>query len=184
MATTAHKIEYKPPSGIDNFWGIVGSALIFLWLSAVAVYAILPFMWIFSTSLRTADTSFNLPPSFLPQAWEWENWYQVIVSPRINFPLFFVNSLKIATSVSVLQMLLSSLAAFSFARLRFKGRDTLFFIFLATLMVPAQVTVVARFIIIKELGMMDTHWALILPAASGAYGVFLLRQFFKTLPID
>jgi multiple sugar transport system permease protein len=163
-------------------WTYIGGFLIFAWLTFMAAYAVMPFLWIFATSLRTADTAFNLPPAFFPQTWEWENWYNVLTSTRVNFPRFFINSLKIALSVTTFQLLTCSLAAFAFARLRFRGKSLLFAAFLATMMVPAQVTLVPRFIIVKSLGLIDTHWALILPAASGAYGVFLLRQFFMTLP--
>ncbi|MCD6291407.1 MAG: carbohydrate ABC transporter permease [Anaerolineae bacterium] len=162
----------------------VGEAVVWALLIAMAVIEIAPIMWMFSTSLRNPGESFELPPDFLPTAWRWDNYLAVIRSEKIDFPLFFWNSLKIALIVTASQLLTCSLAAFAFARLRFAGRDTLFFLFLASMMVPAQVTTVPVFIIIRSLHLMDTHWALILPGMTSAFGVFLLRQFFLTLPED
>jgi multiple sugar transport system permease protein len=163
-------------------WYYVGQAVIYLWLTFMAVYAIMPIMWMFSTSLRLPARSFELPPSFFPTEWRWSNWWDVFTSDLINYPLFFLNSLKVATLITASQLLLASMAAFAFARLRFPGRQAIFMVFLATMMVPAQVTIVPRFILIRNLQLIDTHWAMILPAMVGAYGVFLLRQFFMTLP--
>jgi multiple sugar transport system permease protein len=157
---------------------------LYLWLTFMAVYAVMPIMWMFSTSLRLPADSFALPPSFFPTSWKWSNWYEVLTSDLIDYPLFFFNSLKIATLVTVSQLLLGSMAAFSFARLRFPGKQIIFTMFLATMMVPAQVTIVPRFILVRTLGLVDTHWAIILQGLVGAYGIFLLRQFFMTLPSE
>jgi len=157
---------------------------IWLFLICVAAIEVAPIMWMFSTSLRNPAESFELPPDFLPTAWRWDNYLAVISSERINFPLFFWNSLKLAMVTTGSQLLTCSLAAFAFARLRFPGRDILFFLFLASMMVPAQVTTVPVFILIRTLRLMDTHWALILPGMTSAFGVFLLRQFFLTLPTE
>ncbi|NOZ27244.1 MAG: carbohydrate ABC transporter permease [Chloroflexi bacterium] len=161
-----------------------GETIIWALLIAMAIIEIAPIMWMFSTSLRNPGESFELPPDFLPTAWRWDNYLAVIRSEKINFPLFFWNSLKIALIVTGSQLFTCALAAFAFARLRFPGRDTLFFLFLASMMVPAQVTTVPVFILIRSLHLMDTHWALILPSMTSAFGVFLLRQFFLTLPED
>jgi multiple sugar transport system permease protein len=106
----------------------------------------------------------------------------VFQSPQIDFLLFFWNSVKIAVVTTSMQLLTCSMAAFSFARLRFPGRDTLFFVFLATMMVPGTVIMIPTFILMRSLSLLDTHWALILPAITSAFGVFLLRQQFMTLP--
>jgi len=183
-APTADKSAVRRPS--HRRWRNLGSApeeaVVWLFLIVMAVVEVAPIMWMFSTSLRNPAQSFELPPDFLPTAWRWDNYLAVIKSPKINFLLFFVNSLKIAILVTAGQLFTCSLAGFSFARLRFPGRDALFFLFLASMMVPAQVTTVPVFILIRYLHLMDTHWALILPAATSAFGVFLMRQFFMTLP--
>jgi multiple sugar transport system permease protein len=148
----------------------------------MAIVEFAPISWIFATSLRNPADSFNLPPDFWPTAFHWENYVAVITSPKINFLGFFWNSLKIALSVTALQLITCSMAGFSFARLRYPGRDFLFFLFLSSLMVPATVIMIPTFILIRQLDLIDTHWALILPAMTSAFGVFLMRQAFMTIP--
>jgi multiple sugar transport system permease protein len=163
-------------------WFYLGEALIWAFLIAMAIVEFAPVSWIFSTSLRNPSESFNLPPDFWPTAFHWENYWAVITSPELNFLGFFWNSLKIALIVTGVQLLTCSMAGFAFARLRFPGRDFLFFLFLSSLMVPATVILIPTFILIKTLGLIDTHWALILPATTSAFGVFLMRQAFMTIP--
>jgi multiple sugar transport system permease protein len=162
----------------------VSDGIVWLLLAMVAIVEILPIMWMFSTSLRLPADSYELPPDFLPTAWRWENYMSVLNSAQINFPVFFLNSLKIALLVTGAQLLTCSMAAFAFARLRFRGRDVLFFMFLASMMVPGQVTTIPLFILVRRFGLIDTHAALILPALTSAFGIFLLRQFFMTLPSE
>jgi multiple sugar transport system permease protein len=140
----------------------------------------LPFAWMFSTSWRLARDSFSLPPQWLPTDWRIENYREVL--ENIPFIAFVVNSLKVATLITVGQLVTCSMAAYAFARLRFPGRDALFLVFLSQLMVPQQVTIIPVFILIRVLGLLDTHWALIIPALVSAFGTFLLRQFFLTIP--
>jgi multiple sugar transport system permease protein len=163
-------------------WWYLGEAVIWTFLIGMALFEFAPISWIFATSLRDPADSFNLPPSFWPTAFHWENYVAVVRSEKIQFLGFFWNSLKIALIITGLQLLTCSMAAFAFARLRFPGRDLLFFGFLSSLMVPATVTLIPTFILIRLLGLMDSHWALILPATTSAFGVFLLRQQFMTLP--
>ena len=165
-------------------WFYASGGVVFLLLFFMAALEMLPIMWMFSTSLRPPFESFNLPPDFFPTGWRWENYLAVLRSESINYPLFFLNSLKIASVTTGAQLLFCSMAAFAFARLRFRGRDALFFLFLASMMVPGQVTLIPLFIIIRNLGLIDSHWALILPVLSSAFGVFLLRQYFLTLPSE
>jgi multiple sugar transport system permease protein len=160
----------------------LGEFLLWALLIGMAIVEIAPISWMFATSLRHPADSFNLPPDFWPTAFEWQNYVAVINSPQIAFLRFFWNSLKIALISTGAQLLTCSMAAFAFARLRFPGRDTLFFLFLASLMVPGTVIVVPTFILMRYLQLMDSHWALILPSVTSAFGVFLLRQHFMSLP--
>jgi multiple sugar transport system permease protein len=160
----------------------LGEAIIWLLMFTIAFYEILPIMWMFSTALRPLGESYELPPSFFPTKWNFDSYISVLNSPQINYPLFFLNSIKIAVVVTVGVLLTCSLAGFSFARLRYKGRDGMFFLFLASMMVPAQVYVIPLFIIIRRLGLIDSHWAIMLPAMTSGLGVFLMRQYFLTLP--
>jgi len=183
MATTT--LKPTPPSSVQSsrsLWFYVGEALIWFFLITMAIIEFAPISWIFATSLRNPADSFRLPPDFWPTAFHWQNYVAVINSPQINFLRFFWNSFKIAALVTAAQLITCSMAAFSFARLRYPGRDFIFFAFLSSLMVPATVIIIPTFILIRSLGLMDTHLALILPTTTSAFGVFLLRQQFMTLP--
>lgn len=148
-----------------------------------AIFMALPFLWMFSTSLRPVGESFTLPPAWLPTEWHVEN-YAAVFDSSVPFLAFAYNSLKVTFFVTLGQLISCSMAGFAFARLRFPGRDLLFILLLASLMVPGQVTIIPVFIIMRSLGLVDSHWALILPGLTSAFGVFLLRQYFLTLPQD
>jgi len=163
-------------------WDYIGNALLWIPLVVMALVEFLPVSWLFSNSLRAPTQAYKLPPSFLPTDFQWINYYNVIHSPNIKFLLFFVNSLKIGGIVTLVTIITCSMAAFAFARLRFPGRTTLFFMFLATMMVPGTVILIPTFIIMRVLGLLDTHWALILPGLTSAFGIFMLRQQFMSIP--
>ena len=143
---------------------------------------LLPFIWMLSTSLKTPADTFAYPPVWIPSQIVWGNYTKAVsVMP---FGRFYLNSLFVTVSVTVLQILTSSLAAFAFARLRFRGRNMLFLLYLATLMIPFQVTMIPNFILVRLLGWYDTYQALILPPAFSAFSTFLLRQYFMGIPLD
>jgi multiple sugar transport system permease protein len=123
---------------------------------------------------------FVFPPKFVGAAVHWENYLRI--SDRFPFEVYFLNSLKITVIVVIAQLITSSMAGFVFARLRFRFRDLLFGLYLATMMIPGQVTMIPNFIVMRFYGLVDTHWSLILPALVSAFGTFLLRQFFLTVP--
>ncbi|MFO7167794.1 MAG: carbohydrate ABC transporter permease [Chloroflexota bacterium] len=148
-----------------------------------AIFMAMPFVWMFATSLRPMNESFKLPPAWLPTEWHWEN-YAAVFQSSVPFLAFGLNSVKVTFFVTLGQLITCSMAGFAFARLRFPGRDLLFIVLLASLMVPGQVTIIPVFIIMRHLGLVDSHWALILPGLTSAFGVFLLRQFFLTMPQD
>ncbi|HJZ49064.1 MAG TPA: carbohydrate ABC transporter permease [Roseiflexaceae bacterium] len=157
------------------------AAIVLLGLGAIVM--ILPFLWMFSTSLRPAAESYKLPPAWLPTDWRFEN-YAAVFSSSVPIVAFALNSIKVTFFVTLGQLITCSMAGFAFARLRFPGRNLLFVLLLASLMVPGQVTIIPIFIIMRRLGLVDSHLALILPGLTSAFGVFLLRQFFLTLPQD
>jgi multiple sugar transport system permease protein len=162
---------------------LAGRALLYLLLTAVAIVMIAPFVWMLVTSLTPASELYRYPPS-LPDSVAPENYTEVF--GRFPFGRFTVNSLTIAVLATVGTLASASLAAYAFARMEFRGRRVLYWIVLATMMVPFQVTMVPIFFVIKTLGWIDSHAALIVPSyfgfGMGAFGVFLLRQFFATVP--
>lgn len=181
-ATSSTIVQGQAEKGGRRLLFLIGEILLWGLLIGVALIEIAPITWMISTSLRDPKNSFDLPPDFLPTAFHWENYQAVILSPDIDFLRFFWNSLKIALLVTGAQIITCSMAGFAFGRLRFRGRDFLFGLFLASLMVPGTVTLIPSFILVRELNLMDTHWALILPGITSAFGVFLLRQHFMSLP--
>ena len=151
-------------------------------LAALSLLMVFPFVWMVSTSLKTPATAFLLPPQLWPSEWRWENYRQVLFHPTVPILLFFANSIKIAGLITLGQLVTCTLAAYAFARLNFPGRDVLFIVLLTALMVPAQITIIPVFIEMRALSLIDTHWALILPSITSIFGVFLLRQYFMTIP--
>ncbi|MBE0699548.1 MAG: carbohydrate ABC transporter permease [Anaerolineaceae bacterium] len=160
----------------------IGSIVAWVLLITMGIIEFAPISWLFSNSLRDPKVAYQLPPSFWPTDFQWINYWNVINSPNIKFMLFFLNSVKIAAIVTLATLLTCSLASFAFARLRFPGKNTLFFMFLATMMIPGTVVLIPTFIIISRFGLLDDHLALILPGLTSAFGIFLLRQQFMSLP--
>jgi multiple sugar transport system permease protein len=148
-----------------------------------AILMALPFLWMFSTSLRPSAESYKLPPAWLPTEWHFENYVAVFQS-SVPILAFGFNSVKVTFSVTFGQLITCSMAGFAFGRLRFPFRDLLFILLLASLMVPGQVTIIPVFLIMRNLGLIDNHLSIILPFLTSAFGVFLMRQFFLTLPQD
>jgi multiple sugar transport system permease protein len=156
--------------------------LLHLLLSGIALTMLFPFFWTVSASLKDNQAVLATPPSLWPSPIEWGNYSAVFQALPLG--RFFVNSLIVAGATTFFQLLTCSMAAYAFARIRFRGRDGLFLIYLITLMVPAQVTMVPLFILMRVLGLVNSYPGLILPGVTSAFGVFLLRQFFLTIPRD
>lgn len=142
---------------------------------------ILPFLWMISAAFKPEVDIFSFPIKWIPENPTLDN-VKAIFSQKYNFALYYFNSFKIATIVTVIQLFTCSFAAYAFSKINFPGRDKIFLCYLGTLMVPFQVTMIPLFIIMKNLRLIDTHYSLILMSAFSAYGVFLLRQFYLGIP--
>ncbi|MGW4474491.1 carbohydrate ABC transporter permease [Nonomuraea sp. NPDC004354] len=140
---------------------------------------ITPFVWQLVVSLQTVTESMRVPPRPVP-SWQWHNFADVFRTVPLGRQ--FLNTVIVTAAVTAGQLLLCSLAAFAFARLEFPGRGPIFMLFLAVLMVPGELFLLPRYEIMQGLGWLNTLQALIAPGVFGAFGTFLLRQFFKTLP--
>jgi multiple sugar transport system permease protein len=159
-----------------------GTWALHLLLLALAVIMFVPFYWMLVNSLLPRGDAFSLPPIWFPETITLNNYREVF--ELIPFGRLIFNSLKLTAIITVGAVTTSILAAYAFARLTFPGRDVLFIIMLSALMVPQQVTVIPTFILIKNLGLLDTHEAIYLPGLINVFGTFLLRQFFLTIPRD
>jgi multiple sugar transport system permease protein len=149
----------------------------------LALLFLMPFAWMIVSSLKREIDVFRLPVRWIPDPLTWQNYEKVWTGPH---PLtrYIGNSLIVAGARVAGELVTASLAAYAFARLRFRGRDTLFFLYVGTLIIPYQMLLVPRFMLYRELHIYDTLWALILPGMFTAFGTFLLRQFFLTIPQD
>lgn len=152
-----------------------------IWLSGVLM--VLPFLWMLSTSLKSQGEAMIYPPQWIPNPILWSNYVDVVQS--FPFATFAFNSMKIALIGTLGQLISTSLAAYAFARMRFSGSNVLFVTLLATLMIPGHVTMIPTFILFNALGWVNSHYPLMVPAwFGGAFGTFLIRQFFHTIPKD
>ena len=155
----------------------------------IALYAVLivdaatmfvPFLWMISTSLKENQFVLSMPPEFFPAAPTLESYQQLL--ELLPFGRMMVNSFIVAISVTIGQIISGSMAAYVFARMEFRGRDVIFLAYLATLMIPSQVTIVPLFILMRYLGWINTYQGIISPMVFTAFGTFLLRQSFLTIP--
>lgn len=152
-----------------------------LFLIILAILTLMPFLWVVSTSLRTPAQSFTVPPEWIPVDMDFSNYTTVFT--EIPFWNQLLNSFVITIAVVVGQLATASLAGYAFARLKFRGRTVLFWLVLATMMIPGQATIIPVFIIISRvLRINDTLAALIVPGLATAFGTFLLRQYFMAIP--
>ena len=164
---------------------IVKLGVLYAFLAAGGITMILPFLWMVSTSLKSYNSVFIFNPAaiqWIPNPIYWKNY--IDVWKVVPFARFYINSVFVCTLVTFGQVATSALAAYAFARLKFPGRDKLFFAYLATMMIPGSVTLIPVFTMMSAFGWIDSYKALIIPAIFSAYGTFLLRQFFMTLPRD
>lgn len=151
-------------------------------LFPVAILMIVPMVWMVITSLETLNETRHFPPILVPSGVRWQNYTDVL--QRAPFARWFLNTLVVTVVVVAGNLLFCSLAGYAFARIKFFGRDVVFILVLATLMIPFQVIMIPTFLIVRKLGLIDTLGALIVPNLAGAFGIFLLRQFFRSLPIE
>ena len=152
-------------------------------MGIISITMLLPFVWMLSASFKPDNQIFNVPIEWIPKTFTTANYSKVWLSD-VPFMKFFTNSLFV-TGLSVLgEVVTSALAAYAFAKIKFKGREIIFWVYVATLIFPGQMMLIPRFVLFRLIGLYNTHWALILPGMFTAFGTFMLRQFFMTIPED
>jgi multiple sugar transport system permease protein len=149
-------------------------------LVAGAATMVVPFLWMLSTSLKELPDVFRWPPEIIPRPPHWNNYAQVFT--LVPFARYYLNTVFVSACRVAGVVLTSAMAGFAFARLRFWGRDALFFLYLGTMMIPGHVTMIPNFILMRLLGWIDTYRALIVPQIFSPFGTFLMRQYFLSLP--
>lgn len=156
--------------------------ILFLFLCIASLLTILPFIWMISTSFKKPDAIFVLPPQWIPKQPVLENFR--ILFEEVNFFRHFVNSVVLATASTLVSLFVNSMAGYAFAKYQFRGREKVFNLLLATMMVPAQVTMIPVFLLLKKIGLLDTYWGIIIPGSASVFAIFLMRQFMVAIPND
>lgn len=158
----------------------IGGVLSHVGLTAIGLAFLFPFFWMVSNALRRDDEVLAVPPRLFPSAVQWQNLADAWV--HLPFGRFFLNSTLVAGGVTLIVLVVSTFAAYAFARLRFPGRDGILIAYLGTLMVPQAMLVIPLFLMMSKIGWVNTYQAMILPMAFSSFGAFLLRQFFLSIP--
>jgi multiple sugar transport system permease protein len=160
-------------------------ALLYAVIAVLGFAFIFPFLWMIVSSFKLNKDVLAIPIQFFPPTWNWMSYVNVFTKfPDFNFPRFILNSFIVTTLAVLFCLFLSATAGYGFAKYRFKGRGVLFMIVLATIMISFEAIVVPLFILVRRLGLQNTYWGLIIPESLTAFGVFMMRQFFFSLPND
>ena len=163
---------------IATLGGVLGAVILVI----AAVFALGPLLWTVTTSLRTPAESFSNPPQWIPLSWDFSNYAAVF--QQIPIGQFFLTSVVVTLLIVVGQTITCTLSGYAFAMIRFPGKDVVFGLFLATMMVPIQTIIIPVFLILKTLGLTGSIASLIVPALGSAFGTFLMRQYFKQMPLE
>lgn len=166
-----------------RFNDLVHDIVVYSLLIALSIVFIFPFYWMVATALKAERFVFDWPPQWIPDPVMWSNFKEALSNPQLPFPLFFRNTMILEIGIILGRLISCTLIAYGFARLEAPGKNVLFAILLATLMLPAAVTQIPRFLLFNRIGWVNTFLPLIVPSWFGeAYAIFLMRQFFMTIP--
>ena len=160
--------------------GVARTALLHGVLGGAAVVTLLPLLWMVSASFMPTGEATALPPRLFPSAVTFEH-YRVLFT-RLSLARYAVNSALLAVSVTLISLLLNSMAGYAFAKFRFGGRDRIFQTLLAALVIPGQVAMLPLFLMLKEMGVINTYWGVIIPGMASVFGIFLMRQYALSIP--
>lgn len=156
------------------------SLLLHAVLALAALLTLLPLLWMLGVSLMPASAATRLPPPLWPNPITLEHYRALFT--RLNLARYLFNSAVLATSITLISLFLNSMAGYAFAKFRFVGRDRVFQVLLAALVIPAQVTLLPLFLMLKSLGFINTYWGVIVPGMTSVFGIFLIRQFALSIP--
>lgn len=164
----------------ENVWAIVKTVI----LGLISLAFLLPLAWMITSSLKNTNEVFSVNWKWFPEIWRWDNYATVWTDPDVSMLNAYLNTGFITVISTAMQLVIASLAAYAFAKINFKGKGVVFAMFLATMMMPTEVTIVPRFILFKTVGLYNNLWAIILPHFFNATSIFMLRQFYMGLPDD
>ena len=175
MATQITKSHQK-----KQVAGSLKQALLILVLAILALITLVPFFWMISSSFKTNNDVYTVPIQWIPKEFHPENYS--LIWERIPLATFFKNTVFLSVLITLIQLLTSSFAAYGFSKMHFKGRDVLFLAYIGTIAVPWQSYMIPQFIMMRKLGLTDTLWSLVLLQSFSAFGVFLLKQYYGSIP--
>lgn len=153
-------------------------------LALIALAFLLPLVWMITSSLKSTTEVFAVDWHWLPEQWRWDNYATVWTDPEVSMLSAYLNTIFITVVATAAQLFIASLAAYAFAKIRFRGKGAVFALFLATMMMPAEVMIVPRFILFNAINLYNNLWSVILPHFFNATAIFMLRQFYMGLPDD
>lgn len=171
------KLKADGTSGSKHIWS---SSLAFILMAVVSLFTLFPLFWLFSSSLKDISEIFVNPPIWIPSTLHWENFRELFVERK--FGIITWNSFLLSTTSTLIALIFCSLAGFAFAKYKFKGKQFLFVLVLASLMIPHEATMVPLFSIYKNMHLIDNIWGVILPDLANAFGIFFMRQYCMSLP--
>ncbi len=174
------KSAVTPPKQSMKRAQAIKQAFLYIILTFTSAFMVLPFIWMVSSSLKAEHEIFGFPIKWIPEKLHWSNY--VDVWTKIPFHLYYLNTLKIVIITIAILLFTCSMAGYAFSKVKFPERDGLFFVYLATMMIPYQVMMIPQFVLMKQFNLIDSHWSLILLGAVSPFGVFLFRQFFSSIP--
>jgi multiple sugar transport system permease protein len=164
---------------------ITWQALCYLLMILISVATVVPFLFMASTSFTKSFTMMTYPPTLIPENPSWDNYYEIMfVFQEGLFPRWFFNTLFTTLCITAGSLFLNTLSGYIFAKKEFYGKNVVFSLLLATLMVPGAVTLIPAFLMVNRLGLFNTYWALIIPSLASPFGIFMMRQFISSLPTE
>jgi len=187
MAVPTLKVSYphgiRPDQKLSHkvlVWS--GRTIVNLLIMVGGFSMLLPFVWMLITSFKTDPQVMKIPFEWIPKPWIFTNYPDILLQPSFHFWKYLVNSTIVTVTVTVISLFFNAMAGYAFAKYNFPGRDIVFFILLGTIMVPIHVTLIPVFVLMRYLGWADTYQGLIVRNLAFAFGIFLMRQFFMTIP--
>lgn len=177
-SATGELIELRPEPLFDR--NTIWRVLAYILLLPTAVFVLLPFVWTLLSSLKENDKIFVVPMKWLPDTWQWSNYVEIW--ERSQMGLWLQNTVFLAVIITIIQVFTGSFAAYGFSRIKFPGRDFLFITYIATIAVPWQAYMIPQYKMMASINMVDNLWVIVLLQAFSAFGVFLMKQFYDTIP--
>jgi multiple sugar transport system permease protein len=184
MASIPLSHEQSQAQGTPFSLRWLGKALVYLILILGCTATLVPFLWMVLSAFKTSSEIIRIPPTFLPANPTLDSFRTIFNDPKVPLARFYFNSSFVAVSNILIQLFTSSLAGYVFAKYRFSGKNLIFGLILASMMIPFQVTIIPAYLLVVQLGLADTLWGLIVPSAVNAFGIFLMKQFIEGIPSE